>query len=81
MTAAKTRVDAVDLDTALLPVVGNAMTGLVRILRVFRDQRETILIGGPTGERAKRKHPFHDCAKYDCDLPKPQGFSLVRKVG
>lgn len=34
---------------ALLPVVGESMSGLVRILRVFRDQRETLLLGGPTG--------------------------------
>lgn len=26
------------------------------------------LIGGPTGERAKRKHPYHDCEKYNCHL-------------
>jgi len=39
---------------ALLPVVGDAMTGLVRILRVFREQRETILIGGPTGSGKSR---------------------------
>jgi len=34
---------------SLLPVVGESMSGLVRILRVFRDQRETLLLGGPTG--------------------------------
>jgi hypothetical protein len=26
------------------------------------------LIGGPTGERAKRTHPHHDCEKYNCTL-------------
>lgn len=26
------------------------------------------LIGGPTGERKKRKHPYHDCAEFGCDL-------------
>lgn len=24
------------------------------------------LHGGPIGERAKRKHPYHDCERYDC---------------
>ena len=38
----------------LLPVIGEAMQGLVRILRVFREQRETILIGGPTGSGKSR---------------------------
>jgi len=33
----------------LLPVVGESMAGMVRILRVFREQRETLLLGGPTG--------------------------------
>lgn len=26
------------------------------------------LIGGPTGERKKRKHPYHDCAEFGCDV-------------
>lgn len=26
------------------------------------------LVGGPTGERAKRKHPDHDCERYGCDI-------------
>ncbi len=38
----------------LLPVVGDAMSGLVTILRVFREQRETLLIGGPTGSGKSR---------------------------
>ncbi len=38
----------------LLPVVGEAMVGLVSILRVFREQRETLLIGGPTGSGKSR---------------------------
>ena len=38
----------------LLPVVGEAMAGLVSILRVFREQRETLLIGGPTGSGKSR---------------------------
>ena len=38
----------------LLPVAGTAMTELVRLLRVFRDQRETVLIGGPTGSGKSR---------------------------
>lgn len=38
----------------LLPVVGESMAGLVRILRVFREQRETVLIGGPTGSGKSR---------------------------
>jgi len=38
----------------LLPVVGEAMSGLVTILRVFREQRETLLIGGPTGSGKSR---------------------------
>lgn len=39
---------------ALLPVVGKTMAGLVAILRVFREQRETLLIGGPTGSGKSR---------------------------
>jgi hypothetical protein len=39
------------------------------------------LIGGPTGERAKRNHPAHDCERYGCALPKGQGVSLVSRVG
>ena len=31
------------------------------------------LIGGPTGERKKRKHPFHDCGQYDCHLTPATG--------
>jgi hypothetical protein len=31
------------------------------------------LRGGPIGERQKRKHPAHDCAKYGCTIPKPVG--------
>lgn len=38
----------------LLPVIGESMAGLVRILRVFREQRETILLGGPTGSGKSR---------------------------
>jgi transcriptional regulator with AAA-type ATPase domain len=38
----------------LLPVVGKEMAGLVAILRVFREQRETLLIGGPTGSGKSR---------------------------
>jgi hypothetical protein len=26
------------------------------------------LIGGPVGERAKRKHPHHDCERYGCTI-------------
>lgn len=26
------------------------------------------LIGGPTGERKKRKHPYHDCSETGCTL-------------
>jgi transcriptional regulator with AAA-type ATPase domain len=33
----------------LLPVAGASMAALVRVLRVFREQRETVLIAGPTG--------------------------------
>jgi transcriptional regulator with AAA-type ATPase domain len=38
----------------LLPVIGKSMAGLVAILRVFREQRETLLIGGPTGSGKSR---------------------------
>lgn len=38
----------------LLPVVGESMAGIVRVLRVFREQRETILLGGPTGSGKSR---------------------------
>ena len=33
---------------ALLPVAGSTMSALVRVLRVFREQRETVLVCGPT---------------------------------
>ena len=33
----------------LLPVVGASMAPLIRTLRVFARQRETVLLGGPTG--------------------------------
>ncbi|HZF56104.1 MAG TPA: sigma 54-interacting transcriptional regulator [Polyangiaceae bacterium] len=32
-----------------LPVVGASMAGLLQMVRVFAEQNETILIGGPTG--------------------------------
>lgn len=35
------------------------------------------LIGGPTGERKKRKHPYHDCEQYHCTIPKPQAQALA----
>jgi hypothetical protein len=34
------------------------------------------LRGGPIGERIKRKHPEHDCERWNCDLPK-QGWEQV----
>ncbi|MBK8254512.1 MAG: sigma-54-dependent Fis family transcriptional regulator [Polyangiaceae bacterium] len=33
----------------LLPVIGNSMQRVVQMLRVFAEQEETILLGGPTG--------------------------------
>ncbi|WP_437941107.1 sigma-54-dependent transcriptional regulator [Sorangium sp. So ce341] len=39
---------------ALLPVVGASMAGLVHMVRVFAEQEETILIGGPTGAGKSR---------------------------
>jgi DNA-binding NtrC family response regulator len=38
----------------LLPVAGETMSGLVRVLRVFREQRETVLVSGPTGAGKSR---------------------------
>jgi DNA-binding NtrC family response regulator len=38
----------------LLPVAGASMAALVRVLRVFREQRETVLIAGPTGSGKSR---------------------------
>ncbi len=38
----------------LLPVVGKTMAGLVRLLKVFREQRETLLLSGPTGSGKSR---------------------------
>ena len=38
----------------LLPVIGNAMAPIVEMLRVFAQQEETLLIGGPTGAGKSR---------------------------
>jgi len=38
----------------LLPVAGETMSGLVRVLRVYREQRETVLVSGPTGAGKSR---------------------------
>jgi DNA-binding NtrC family response regulator len=38
----------------LLPVAGETMSALVRVLRVFREQRETVLVSGPTGSGKSR---------------------------
>lgn len=43
---------------ALLPVVGRATAGLVRLLRVFARQDETLLISGPTGSGKSRLARF-----------------------
>ncbi|AKT43944.1 sigma-54-dependent transcriptional regulator [Chondromyces crocatus] len=37
-----------------LPVVGPSTAGLIEMLRVFADQEETVLIGGPTGAGKSR---------------------------
>lgn len=54
----------------LLPVIGSNMAGLVEMLRIFAQQEETLLIGGPTGagksrlaqychaHSARKDHPF-----------------------
>lgn len=34
---------------ALLPVVGRMTAGIIEVVRVFAEQEETVLIGGPTG--------------------------------
>jgi len=39
---------------SLLPVAGQTMSALVRVLRVFREQRETVLVSGPTGSGKSR---------------------------
>lgn len=38
----------------LLPVTGSIMAGLVEMLRVFAQQEETLLLGGPTGAGKSR---------------------------
>lgn len=38
----------------LLPVIGESMAGIVEMLRVFAQQEETLLIGGPTGAGKSR---------------------------
>jgi DNA-binding NtrC family response regulator len=38
----------------LLPVIGASMAGLVQMVRVFAEQDETLLIGGPTGAGKSR---------------------------
>ncbi len=42
----------------LLPVVGRATAGIVRLLRVFARQDETILLSGPTGSGKSRLARF-----------------------
>lgn len=48
------RPSAESLTDELLPVAGETMSGLVRVLRVFREQRETVLVSGPTGAGKSR---------------------------
>lgn len=58
-------------------------TYCVQCRRVYEDAPPTCIAaettehlrGGPIGERRKRKHPYHDCSAYDCDLPLPDGFT------
>lgn len=38
----------------LLPVIGEAMAAIVEMLRIFAQQEETLLIGGPTGAGKSR---------------------------
>ncbi|UQA60908.1 sigma-54-dependent transcriptional regulator [Polyangium aurulentum] len=38
----------------LLPVIGQSMASLIEMLRVFAQQEETLLIGGPTGAGKSR---------------------------
>lgn len=45
----------------LLPVVGESMAGLVRMLRIFAEQEETLLISGPTGSgKSRLAHWCHE---------------------
>lgn len=39
------------------------------------------LIGGPTGERKKRKHPYHECEEYGCTLGKPAAADIGTGTG
>ena len=48
------RPSAESVTDELLPVAGETMSGLVRVLRVFREQRETVLVSGPTGAGKSR---------------------------
>jgi hypothetical protein len=38
------------------------------------------LRGGPIGERQKRKHPHHDCYRYNCTEPLPPGFTREASI-
>src|SRR5258707_254831 len=50
-------VSAVETD-AFMPVVGASMVNLMRLLRVFAQQEETLLILGPTGSGKTRLARF-----------------------
>jgi DNA-binding NtrC family response regulator len=48
------RLASVDPTDDRLPVVGEYMAGIIPMLRVFAQQEETILLGGPTGSGKSR---------------------------
>jgi hypothetical protein len=61
---AATKVDVLEVYCGQCRRPYDAVEGEPCVAAESRDH----LIGGPTGERAKRKHPFHDCQKYGCTL-------------
>lgn len=77
--AETTKVDILDVYCAQCRRPYDAVNGRPCEASENRDH----LIGGPTGERAKRTHPYHDCEKYGCTLPRPDPGTVVvpRRVG
>jgi len=54
LTSLPLRPNVASATDELLPVIGQSMAGPVEMLRVFAQQEETLLIGGPTGAGKSR---------------------------